>query len=205
MAKRKRKPSEKVERILLAARNLFADNGFENTSVFQIAEQANVAGGTVIYHFKTKENLLFILCRHILYNLYKALRESIQDSATSAAALEEFILEYERFVTQNPADYLVLLNADPFQILDVSQSSYLDLKIYQSWLVQLVTDILDESNSTENSSDLPATEASMLIISMLHCAAKNYLLSNGQSPNLFPEVILFTNARLAFTSHSDKG
>lgn len=200
MAKRTRRPSEKVERILQATRALFAAHGFENTSVLQIAEKASVAGGTVIYHFKTKENLLFILTRQILYSLFKSLRASLRETDSATAAIESFVHQYEDYVKQNPLDYLVLLNADPFQILDVKKPEYVDLNIYQSWLVQLVRESLEHGIAEKSITELPVEETSMLIVSMLHCAAKNYLFSDNNRINLYPEVLRFVRSRISVSS-----
>ncbi len=46
------------ERILSAAKRLFAQAGYEQTSVEQIAGEADVAKGTVFAHFRDKTNLL---------------------------------------------------------------------------------------------------------------------------------------------------
>ena len=46
------------ERILSAAKHLFAQTGYEQTSVEQIAKDADVAKGTVFAHFRDKTNLL---------------------------------------------------------------------------------------------------------------------------------------------------
>ena len=54
------------EALLLAAGELFAENGVEGTSIRAIAErcQANIAA--VNYHFGSKENLYMALVRYVL-------------------------------------------------------------------------------------------------------------------------------------------
>ena len=49
---------ETRKRILSAAKRLFAETGYEDTSVEQIAVVADVAKGTVFAHFRDKTNLL---------------------------------------------------------------------------------------------------------------------------------------------------
>ncbi len=53
--------SEKRERILAAALRAFAQNGFYNTRVSEIASQAGVADGTIYLYFKNKDDLLISL------------------------------------------------------------------------------------------------------------------------------------------------
>ena len=48
----------KKDTVLSVATNLFAEQGFENTSVAKICEDANVSKGLVYHHFKTKDDIL---------------------------------------------------------------------------------------------------------------------------------------------------
>ncbi len=54
---RRRAPEEKRELILAAARELFADQGFDDTSTVQIADQAGVSEGILFHHFGSKRGL----------------------------------------------------------------------------------------------------------------------------------------------------
>ncbi len=56
--KRKQRKAEHRRRILEAALDLFARQGFHRTSTRQIARQAGVAEGTIFNHFPTKKDLL---------------------------------------------------------------------------------------------------------------------------------------------------
>lgn len=55
-------------RILLAAKKLFAENGFEGTSVRQICEEAGANVALVSYHFGGKENVFGALFEHFFPN-----------------------------------------------------------------------------------------------------------------------------------------
>ena len=47
------------EAIIEAATRLFAENGFYKTSTLDIAEAAGVAHGTLFYHFKNKDGIIY--------------------------------------------------------------------------------------------------------------------------------------------------
>ena len=87
-----KKRTEKLERIDVAAVELFSRKGYANTSSKEIAELAQVAEGTIFRHYGTKENLLVhILLRFIdvLLPIYK--KEFVNDlSNRSFATMEEF-------------------------------------------------------------------------------------------------------------------
>ncbi|MCY0997529.1 helix-turn-helix domain containing protein [Myxococcus sp. MISCRS1] len=63
MSLRERAKSEKWERIRAAAKRLFAERGYEGTTVRAIAEAAGVATGTVLVYGETKDALLHELWR----------------------------------------------------------------------------------------------------------------------------------------------
>jgi AcrR family transcriptional regulator len=52
---------ETRERILESAKLLFSERGFDGVTIRNISDEANVAVSAVNYHFKTKENLFFVL------------------------------------------------------------------------------------------------------------------------------------------------
>jgi AcrR family transcriptional regulator len=64
------------ERILQAALTVLSRNGYENTSIKDIAEQAGVAQGLIHYYFKSKQELLvaalLICCKEIALDLESA-------------------------------------------------------------------------------------------------------------------------------------
>ena len=56
-------PHEKKERLLRAAAVLFADKGFHQTDVAEIASRAAVAKGSIYNYFDSKHELYFHVCR----------------------------------------------------------------------------------------------------------------------------------------------
>jgi AcrR family transcriptional regulator len=56
--RRERKKQETRNKIFTTAMKLFQERGFEATTIDMIAEQADVARGTVFLHFPSKEELL---------------------------------------------------------------------------------------------------------------------------------------------------
>ena len=64
------KKAEKQRRIIDAAVSLFAEKGFNDTSMLEIAKGAGVAEGTVYEYFRNKENLLVSIPGEKLGKLY---------------------------------------------------------------------------------------------------------------------------------------
>jgi len=130
---------EKITTILNAARDLFAEKGFDQTPVSDIAKKAGVAGGTIIYHFKSKENLLFILIRQILYSLFRRAQDETSASKTGLEAVEGYIHAFFSFLGSRSSDFKVLLKTNPFEVINLKQHPNADVKlIFDRYLGLLV-------------------------------------------------------------------
>ncbi|TFG81079.1 MAG: TetR/AcrR family transcriptional regulator [Spirochaetales bacterium] len=60
---------ESKRRILDAAADIFADKGFDGARVDEIAKAAHVNKALIYYYFKSKEELLEVLCHHTMEDL----------------------------------------------------------------------------------------------------------------------------------------
>lgn len=94
--------TDKKQRIVLAAIELFAKKGYANTATSEIAKEAGVAEGTIFRHFGTKENLLLAILipfiKHSLPQVADAIFEEVL--AEKPKTIEEFVraLATERFM-----------------------------------------------------------------------------------------------------------
>ena len=61
MNRREKQKQEKLQRIETVARRLFSHKGYDNTTTREIAEEANVATGTLFVYFPEKKDLLIHL------------------------------------------------------------------------------------------------------------------------------------------------
>lgn len=63
LSRRERNKQEKLKRIVAAARALFRDRGFTETTTQQIAEVADIGTGTLFLYARSKEDLLVMVFR----------------------------------------------------------------------------------------------------------------------------------------------
>jgi len=66
---RERNRRDKLARITAAARSLFVEKGFDETTTREIARRANVALGTLFLYATDKRDLLFLICTDELEEL----------------------------------------------------------------------------------------------------------------------------------------
>lgn len=78
------KTSEKRERILAAALKVFAQRGFYNAKVSEVAREAQVADGTIYLYFKNKDDLLISLFEDQMDFLIHRLLEILEQTRGTA-------------------------------------------------------------------------------------------------------------------------
>lgn len=78
-------PTDTREKILQAAFRVLSRQGYENTSIKQIAEEAGVAQGLVHYYFKSKQRLVL----EVLQFVCEKLELGAQGEAGAIAAFED--------------------------------------------------------------------------------------------------------------------
>jgi AcrR family transcriptional regulator len=91
-SRRERRKKEVRERLLQAAWRLFSDQGYDETTVAEIAEAADVAKGTVFNYFPTKESI----AEQILLWRIDLLGEQVlgeQDAPASAVARIKLVMK----------------------------------------------------------------------------------------------------------------
>jgi AcrR family transcriptional regulator len=72
--KRQRQKDEKRDAILAAARSVFAEKGYEGSTIADIAKEAGVAAGTVYLYYASKTDLFAALSQQLYALINKALR-----------------------------------------------------------------------------------------------------------------------------------
>jgi AcrR family transcriptional regulator len=71
--------SDRKADIITAAIELFRTNGFDNTSINDIAERASISKGTFYKHFSDKEELFFECADRVFYNIDNDFKEVLNE------------------------------------------------------------------------------------------------------------------------------
>lgn len=109
LGRRERNKQQKLERIIAAASELFAENGVEDVTTQQIAQKADIGTGTLFLYAKTKGELLLLVQNA---NYAEALErgradaETIPDALDAVLAIVRPIVECNRSQVDNGRTYL---------------------------------------------------------------------------------------------------
>jgi AcrR family transcriptional regulator len=84
------------DEILKAAMHLFADRGFHETSMSEVAREAHVSKALIFWHFKTKEELFVAVLNRLLepYFIDFAEEAGVLDERAQIKKLVEFYLDF---------------------------------------------------------------------------------------------------------------
>jgi AcrR family transcriptional regulator len=105
--RREREKESLRQEILDAARELFAEQGYESVSMRKIAERIEYSPTTIYLYFNDKDELLFSLCQETFAKLVKYI-ETIGDARTCPVQkLKRGLRAYVDFGLQYPNHYKV--------------------------------------------------------------------------------------------------
>jgi len=102
MTKQKKRRAQTRQKILDAAAELFLKNGFENTSIAQIIERADVVKGTLYQHFQTKMDLLVVLSRESGAEQVRKLIEEVNQGTPALEGLRRYYFGMAQWFEANP-------------------------------------------------------------------------------------------------------
>jgi TetR/AcrR family fatty acid metabolism transcriptional regulator len=107
--RRTERKAEKRLAILEGAVRVFAEKGFFNATVAEIARAAGVADGTIYLYFKSKDELLLSVFDEKMQLLCEAARAATADVPTAAGALRKVVELHVSAVEANPSVAAVLI------------------------------------------------------------------------------------------------
>ena len=83
--------SEKYQRIMEAAVRVFAEQGFYQSTVAQVAKEAGVADGTIYLYFKNKDDILVQFYEYKTKQVFDRFREAVDQNTTALGKLRNLI------------------------------------------------------------------------------------------------------------------
>ena len=188
---------EKITSILNAARDLFAEKGFDQTPVSDIAKQAGVAGGTIIYHFKNKENLLFILIRQILYSLYRQTQDRIKPTSIGSDAVEAYVQAFFGFLHTRRNDFKVLLKTNPFEVINLQDHPNADVKLIFERYLELLVEAIKQGQADGSIRDCVPGDRARAIFALLFGAGQMVVFFGEDSDMLLNEALRIAHESLS--------
>jgi len=110
--KRRGEGHTRREEILQAAKELFLEQGYDQTTIRRIADRVGISAPALYLYFKDKEALMLALCDQTFGHLLEAIGELEKTVADPRERVRRFGEAYARFGLTHPDEYrLVFMGA----------------------------------------------------------------------------------------------
>ena len=140
------KTNDKYQRILEASVKVFADHGFHQSTVSQIAKKAGVADGTIYLYFKNKEDILVQIFNYKTKQIFERFREVVGSADNPIEKLRNLIRRHLQEFQQD-RNLAVVYLAETRQINRVMEDQ---IKIMSKMYFDLVAEILEQGQQNGN-------------------------------------------------------
>jgi AcrR family transcriptional regulator len=138
--RKEREKQEMRQQILVAARSLFLTQGFEKTSIRNIADAIEYSPGTIYLYFKDKNELFLELHREAFMLLMQELYEVSKDP-DPFERLVDLGAHYFKFAFENPELYdLMFVMVAPMEALECKEEVWEDGRTAFGFLNKIVAD-----------------------------------------------------------------
>jgi TetR/AcrR family transcriptional regulator, fatty acid metabolism regulator protein len=136
----KEKINDKYNRILEAAVKVFAEQGFFQSTVSQIAREAGVADGTIYLYFKNKDDILVQFFSYKTKQVFARFREEVDGADNAVDKLRNLIRRHlEEF--QNDRNMAIVYRAETHQNSRLAEAQIKEMsKLY----LDIVSEIVEE-------------------------------------------------------------
>ncbi len=170
------KLENKRDRILLAARRLFVNQGFHSTPTSAIASEASVANGTLFHYFNTKEELI--------NTLYKETKRSFFTITTAGVENEKNIKRKVRLLWYNTVKWALNRPQDFLFIQQYSNSPFISQLTQEdiSEHIGFYYDLIDQGKEKGTLKDIPTDLMYQLTTYQIY-GIINYLFQHKEFQN----------------------
>lgn len=100
-------PESTKDRILRTAAELFAAQGYHATGVAELGRAAGIQRGALYYHIRSKEELLFELCKRHIEDAVVFGEEVLSSSADPPEKLRQLIHRHLRMIVEHQSEIIV--------------------------------------------------------------------------------------------------
>ncbi len=94
------KDEGKHAKIIAAAVKVFAEKGFHNARVSEIAREAKVADGTIYLYFKNKDDILISMFEQELGKIVEDIRQDLEQEKDPLKKIERLVMNHLSMVTK---------------------------------------------------------------------------------------------------------
>lgn len=184
MAGNRKKSESTRERIIDSARKLFAESGYQKTTVIEIAQEAELSEAAMYEYFKSKEDLLLTIPDLWVTELLAEMEDQLFGVEGSFNKLKKYVWWTFRRIEQSP------MNAKVVYLFLKTNQNFLQTEVYENVrsLYAKLVEIFEEGRASgEMNPDLDPYAAQAIVVAVIDHMVTRWLLKDMSYP-LFKNV-----------------
>lgn len=184
------KALSKKEALLEAAKELFGELGYTETTFKKISDRAGVALGLLTHHYGNKEKLFLASGLDVLENFNAFLENAVKDAPDGHTAVMRFCRAYLDFSLDKDSSWLVLVRCSPYS--DMKTGADRDLMDARfSRIPALLADLLETGMRDGSIVKMNSEAWAQVIVSLMVGANRTMLLTPYAPVGLYEDVLDF--------------
>ncbi len=185
----------KKERLLLAAKELFGECGYAETTFKKISERAGVALGLLTHHYGNKEKLFLAAGLDVLENFLAVLKTATEQGKNGYEASLFFCKAYLDFSIDPQSNWLVLVRCSPYSDMKTGD----DREVMNNKFHEVHAELekqLQRGIADGSIPPLSVTQTAQVIIALMVGVNRTRVLTPYAPPKLYDEAINFVSRAL---------
>ena len=130
--------ADKYQQILTAALKVFAERGFSQSTISQIAHEAGVADGTIYLYFKNKDDILVQFYETMTEHVSKRFWKAVKEGKTAIEKLSNLIYAHLDLFQSQPTGAIVYQGETHLQWRLVQEPTRQMSKMYRDVVSEIV-------------------------------------------------------------------
>ncbi|MDH4240545.1 MAG: TetR/AcrR family transcriptional regulator [Phycisphaerae bacterium] len=139
-SRQRRRTKNTHQKLLEAARAVFAEKGMDLARIDEISERADVGKGTFYYHYKSKSQLIQELIKSILSELVATIEDKCRDASDIQSLLYSLIGAHIEFFSKCWEDFVLYFQSRSDLIL---QDCYIGIETPFAEYLEFIEDLLE--------------------------------------------------------------
>lgn len=183
----------KKEALLLAAKELFGEYGYAETTFKKISERAGVALGLLTHHYGNKEKLFLAAGLDVLDHFLIHLREACARGESGYESVINFCRAYLDFSVDKDTNFMVLVRCSPYSDMKTKTDRDTMYEKFNQIPRELEYHVRRGIEDGSLRKDLLPHETTIAISCNLVGAIRTKLLTPYAPPSLYDEVVRFVS------------
>ena len=180
----------KKEALLQAAKELFGECGYVETTFKKISDRAGVALGLLTHHYGNKEKLFLASGLDVLEHFLARLKEATANANNGFDAVMRFCKAYLDFSIDPSSNWLVLVRCSPYSDMKTKT----DRDLMDSMFSQVHSELeglIARGISDGSIAQVEPKGTAQVIISLMVGANRTRVLTPYAQPDLYEQVLAF--------------